>query len=201
MALPAIPLAIAATAQAVSSGVQAFEANKNATYAAKVADYNAKVDIANAQQQAMNAQANIQAQRIQGQEYLSRQRASYAASGILSDSGSAMAVQATTAAKMEHDIQQYWNETQQKEAQLYTKAQMDVSEGKAQAKAYHLSAAADMFKAAGSIALAFAGASSALSGATATEQAAGDLSTPAFADPSAATFNPTLARTITPYYS
>ena len=140
MALPAIPLAIAATAQAVSSGVQAFEANKNATYAAKVADYNAKVDIANAQQQAMNAQANIQSQRTQGQELLSRQRAAYAASGVLSDSGSALAVQATTAARMEHDIQQYWNETQQKEAQEYTKAQLEVAQGKAQAKAYHLAA-------------------------------------------------------------
>ena len=158
MALPAIPLAIAGATAATAYGVQAYEASKNATYAAKVADYNAKVDIANAQQQAMNAQANIQSQREEGGELLSRQRAAYAASGVLSDSGSSLAVQATTAARLEQNIQQYWNETQQKESQLYTAAGMEVSKGKAQAKAYHLEAAADMFKAVGSMALAFSGA-------------------------------------------
>jgi len=166
MALPAIPLAIAAVGSATALGVQAYEASKNATYAAKVADYNAKVDIANAQQQAMNAQANIQTQRKEGGELLSRQRAAYAASGVLSDSGSSLAVQATTAARLEQNIQQYWNETQQKESQLYTAAGMEVAKGKAQAKAYHLEAAADMFKAVGSMALAFAGGAGSLGSAT-----------------------------------
>jgi hypothetical protein len=156
MALPAVPLLVAGAAGAVSSGVQAYEANKSATYAAKVADYNANVDIANAKQQAMNAQANIQSERQQGAELLSKQRASYAASGVLSGTGSALAVQATTAARLEHNIQQYWNEVQQKESQLYTQAGMEVAKGKAEAKAYHLSAAADMFKAVGSMALTFA---------------------------------------------
>ena len=88
---------------------------------------------------------------------------------------------------MEHDIQQYWNETQQKEAQEYTKAQMEVAQGKAQAKAYHLAAAADMFKAVGSMALAFAG--GAPGSSLASEQAAGDLA--------GNTFTPTMSRLIT----
>jgi len=173
MALPAIPLAIAATAQAVSSGVQAFEASKSASYAAKVADYNAKVEIANAQQQAMNAQANIQKERIADESYLSTQRAGYAASGILSDSGSPLMVQATTAARMEANIQQQWMTAQQQEAAGYAQAQADVMQGKQQAKAYHLQEMADIFKGVGSIALAFAGGAS--GGSLASEQAAGDL--------------------------
>jgi len=175
MALPAIPLAIAATAQAVSAGVQAYDASKSASYAAKVADYNAKVDIANAQQQAMNAQANITKERVQNEAYLSSQRAAYAASGILSDSGSPLMVQATTAARMETNIQQQWMTAQQQEATGYAAAEQAVAQGKAQAEAYHLQGMADIFKGVGSIALAFAGAP-ASTGSLASVQAAGDLS-------------------------
>jgi hypothetical protein len=146
--------------QAVGNIVSGFEAGKQATYAAKVADYNAKVDIANAEQAAMNSVANIQKQRLQGEQYLSSQRASYAASGVLSDTGSAMAVQATTAARLEQNIQQYWAQTQQKEAQGYSQAQLEVMQGKQRAQMYHLAAAADFFKAAGNIANAVAGSSS-----------------------------------------
>jgi len=81
-------MAVGSAFQAVGNITAAIEANKQATYAAKVADYNANVEIANAKQQAMNAQANIQQERKAGEGYLSKQRATYAASGVLSDSGS-----------------------------------------------------------------------------------------------------------------
>lgn len=145
-------MAVGQAFQAVGNIFSGYEAGKQATYAAKVADYNAKVDIANAQQQAMNAQANIQSERLKDQEYLSHQRAAYAASGVLSDTGTPMAVQATTAARLEHGIQQYWNQVQQKEAQEYTQAQLDVMRGKQQAQAYHMQAIGDYFQAAGNIA-------------------------------------------------
>ena len=145
-------MAVGQAFQAVGNISAGIEANKMATYAAKVADYNANVDIANAQQQAMNAQANIQSERLKGEEYLSHQRAAYAASGVLSDTGTPMAVQATTAARLEHGIQQYWNQVQQKEAQEYTQAQLDVMRGKQQAEAYHMQAIGDYFQAAGNIA-------------------------------------------------
>jgi hypothetical protein len=145
-------MAVGQAFQAVGNIFSGFEAGKQATYAAKVADYNANVDIANAKQEAMNATANIQAQRLQGQEYLSRQRAAYAASGVLSDTGSAMAVQASSAARMEQSIQQYWAQVQERESSQYAAAQLQLSEGKQQAKMYHLQAAGDFFKAAGNIA-------------------------------------------------
>ena len=150
-------MAVGQAFQAVGNIFSGYEAGKQATYAAKVADYNAKVDIANAQQQAMNAQANIQSERLKGEEYLSHQRAAYAASGVLSDTGTPMAVQATTAARLEHGIQQYWNQAQQKETQEYTQAQLDVMRGKQQAEAYHMQAIGDYFQAAGNIANAIAG--------------------------------------------
>ena len=144
-------MAVGSAFQAVGDIFTGYQAGKQATYAAKVADYNAKVDIANAQQEAMNAQANIQSQRLKDEAYLSSQRAAYAASGVLSDTGTPMAVQATTAARLEHNIQQYWNQVQQREATGYTQAQMDVMRGKQQAQAYHMQAIGDYFKAAGDI--------------------------------------------------
>jgi len=82
-------------------------------------------------------------------------------------------VQATTAARMEANIQQQWMTAQQQEAAGYAQAQADVMQGKQQAKAYHLQEMADIFKGVGSIALAFAGGAS--GGSLASEQAAGDL--------------------------
>ena len=150
-------MAVGSAFQAVGDIFGGIQAGKQATYAAKVADYNANVDIANAKQQAMNAVANIQSERLKGEAYQSSQRAAYAASGVLSDSGSAMAVQATTAARMEQGIQQYWNEAQQRESTQYAGAQMEVLKGKQQAQAYHMQAIGDYFKAAGDIANAIQG--------------------------------------------
>jgi hypothetical protein len=150
-------MAVGSAFQAVGDIFGGIQAGKQATYAAKVADYNANVDIANAKQQAMNSVANIQSERLKGEAYQSSQRAAYAASGVLSDSGSAMAVQATTAARMEQGIQQYWNEAQQRESTQYAGAQMEVLKGKQQAQAYHMQAIGDYFKAAGDIANAIQG--------------------------------------------
>jgi len=150
-------MAVGSAFQAVGDVFGGIQAGKQATYAAKVADYNAKVDIANAQQQAMNAVANIQTERLKNETYLSSQRAAYAASGILSDTGSALGVQATTAARMEQGIQQYWNEAQQRESTAYAGAQAEVLQGKQQAQAYHMQAIGDYFKAAGDIATAIGG--------------------------------------------
>ena len=137
---------------AASAAMQASAASKQATTAAQIGDYNAKVDIANAEQLAKNANVNIQKQRTENQSYLSSQRAAYAASGILSGTGSPMTVQATTAGRMEEDVQQYWYSVQQKESTLYAAAQLGVYEGHEQASAYHLQGAAAIFKGIGSVA-------------------------------------------------
>ena len=159
-------MAVGSAFQAVGDIFGGIQANKQATYAAKVADYNANVDIANAKQQAMNTQANITKERISDASYLSSQRAGYAASGILSDSGSALMVQATTAARMEQNIQQQWTTAQQQEAAGYSAAQQSVQQGKQQAKSYHLQEMADIFKGVGSLALAFAGGAGSLGSAS-----------------------------------
>jgi len=150
-------MSVGSAFQAAGNIYSAFQAGDQAKYAAKIADYNANVDIANAKQQAMNAQANIQQERKAGEGYLSKQRATYAASGVLSDSGSAMVVQGTTAAVLEHNIQQQWNQVQQQEALGYSAAAAEVSKGKQQAKMYHMQAVGDMFKAVGNIANAIQG--------------------------------------------
>ena len=141
-------LAISAAAT-VASSIQAANAAKKqaalagqqATVATQVADYNAKVDQANAEQLAMDAHANIERQRADNATYLSSQRAAYAASGILSGTGSPLAVQATTAGRMEEDVQNYWRRTQQQENNLYGAAQMERFGGEQQARAYREEAA------------------------------------------------------------
>lgn len=159
MAIAAIGFTVADTivaatsvaATATSAYLSAKASSQQASAAAQAANYNAKLDIANAQQQAMNAQANIAKQRQDDQSYRSNQRAALAASGVLSGTGSPMALQATTAGRQEQNIQQYWTSTQQHEATQYAAAQEGVYEGAEAADTYHLQGAADIFKGIGSI--------------------------------------------------
>lgn len=148
----AVALVVAAVASVASAGVSYAASQKQAAAATQAANYNAQVDIANAQQLAMDANANIQRERLSDQEYLSKQRAAFAASGILSDTGSPLAVQATSAGRMEQDIQQYWTTTQQKESQLYAAAQEGIYQGQEQASLYHLQGAASILQGIGSAA-------------------------------------------------
>lgn len=148
----AIPYIIEAVAAAASTTVAVEASNRQAAAAAQAADYNAAVDKANANQLAMNANANIQRQRQQDQEYQSNQRAALAASGVLSGTGSPMALQATTAGRQEQDIQTYWTSVQEKESQLYSSAAEGVYEGQEEADIYHLQGAADIFNGVGSVA-------------------------------------------------
>jgi hypothetical protein len=145
---------IASTAVASAAGsayMSARASSQQATAAAQAADYNAKVDVANAQQLSLDANANIQKQRQQDQEYQSDQRAAFAASGVLSGTGSPMEVQATTAGRQEQDIQQYWTSVQEKESQLYASAQEGVVEGEEEADIYHLQGAGDIFSGIGNM--------------------------------------------------
>lgn len=147
----AIPIIIAAAAAAV----QVTAANKQAAVATSVANYNAKLDIKNAQQLALNAQANVAKQRTENEAYRSKIRVAYAASGILSGSGTPMSVLATTAGRQEQDIQNYWSSVNQKSDQYYAKAAEGIAEGDAMADVYHLQAASAAIKGIGSMASAF----------------------------------------------
>lgn len=146
----------AGVAALTAAGFEAVSASKAASSAAAMGDYNAKVDIANAQQTSLDAAQNVRNQRIEDQSFLSGQRASYAASGVLSGTGSAMAVQATSAGRMEQNIQQYWQNENAKINQDYASAQVGVYQGQEQASTDHLEGASDIFKGIGS-ALSIAG--------------------------------------------
>jgi hypothetical protein len=150
--------ATSATLSLTAAGLEAGAASKAATSAAKMGDYNAKVDIANATQTSLDAAQNVRNKRIEDQSYLSGQRASYAASGVLSGTGSAMAVQATTAGRMEQNIQQYWQNENAKINQDWASAQLGVYQGQEQAGMDHLQGAADIFKGIGSAAAIMGGA-------------------------------------------
>jgi hypothetical protein len=134
------------------AGLQAASASKAATSAAQMGDYNAKVDIANALQTSETAAQNVRNQRIEDQSFLSGQRAQYAASGVLSGTGSAMQVQATTAGRMEQNIQQYWQDENAKINQYWASAQVGIYQGEEQASTDHLEGAADIFKGIGTAA-------------------------------------------------
>ena len=151
-AIPYIVEAVAAAGAVASTAVAVNASERQAAAASQAANYNADVDIANAKQLSMDANANIQKQRQQDQEYQSNQRAALAASGVLSGTGSPMALQATTAGRQEQDIQTYWTSVQEKESQLYGSAEEGVYEGEEEADIYHLQGAGDIFSGVGSLA-------------------------------------------------
>ena len=153
MAIFALVMSLASTA------LKAGASSDQAKAAAQAADYNASVDRANADQLAFDTSSNIEKERVAGESYMSTQRAQYAASGILSGTGSAMIVQATTAGRMEQTIQQQWTATQEKENLLYGAAAEGVLEGQEAASMYHLQEAADIFQGIGSIASTMGGSS------------------------------------------
>jgi len=145
-----VATSVAATAASATLSEEA--SSRQAKAATQAADYNAAVDAANAKQTALNANANIERQRQDDATYQSDQRAALAASGVLSDTGSPMVVQATTAGRQEQDIQQYWTSVQEKESNLYAAGEEGIYEGAEQADIYHLQGAAEIFSGIGSIA-------------------------------------------------
>ncbi len=146
-----VPIVLVA-ATAATTAMQVSASAKGAALAESTAKYNSSVDIANAQQAQLNAAANIRAKRADDQAYRSKIRVAYAASGILSGSGSPMQVLATTAGRQEQDIANYWNETNQKSDRYYGAAKEGIREGEAQSDLYHLQGAAAVVKGIGSMA-------------------------------------------------
>jgi hypothetical protein len=103
MAFPAIAMAVAAGAQVASTIASVKGAQAQAKAQSQTADYNAQV--ANQNAYIANQQADAisqQQQRIQAQ-HMGAMIASYGASGIEADTGSAMDVLADSAARMQLD--------------------------------------------------------------------------------------------------
>lgn len=133
-------VAVVGTAASVgATGYSMYAQNKAAKNAAAVdtaaAAYNAKYDEAMARQLDLDTIQNVRTQRKEGEVYLSKQRASYAAAGVLENSGSALASEITNAGRLEQQLQQQWVNSQQKQQAYYSKARVGVLEGEARAEA------------------------------------------------------------------
>lgn len=114
-----------------------YSQKKAADSAAQVdtatAAFNARYDVTQAQQLDLDTLQNIRTDRQNGKVYLSKMDAAYASAGVLSNTGSALHAQVTTAGRLEQQIQQTYLDSQQKQQALYTKAQAGILAGDAQA--------------------------------------------------------------------
>jgi hypothetical protein len=132
--MPVVLLAISAAASVYG----AVESSKSARNAAKVdtatANYNARLDEAMSKQLDLDTQKNIQTERKANAIYLSKQEASYASAGVLSNSGSALDAQLTNAGIMEQKIQQDQVNLSQKQQQYASSARAGRLEGSARAE-------------------------------------------------------------------
>jgi hypothetical protein len=121
----------------VMQGVSMYQQNKaakaSAALAEKTAQYNAEVDLSDAKQIELDADANEISARKDAAVYSSRQRAAYAASGVL-NTGSPLAVQASTAANLEQRIQQQRLDAGREVSKRQSAAQAGILYGEATAK-------------------------------------------------------------------
>lgn len=109
-------------------------AKSSAAQAVDTASYNAAVDLAEAKQIDMDAKANMDAARREAAVYTSRQQSAYVSSGVL-NTGSALAVQAETAGRLEQQIQQERNNSRRAVSERVQAARLGVIYGDRQASA------------------------------------------------------------------
>lgn len=132
--MPVALLAVSVAAQGYSM-YKTNKANKAAAATAvETADYNARVGLQEAKQIELDAAANYDAMRDDAAIYTSRQQSAYAASGVL-NTGSALAVQAETASRLEQQIQQDRNNALRESEKRRTAARMGVLYGQREASA------------------------------------------------------------------
>ncbi len=133
--MPVAFLAVAAAATVYS----AVEQNKAARNAAQVdratADYNARFDEQMSKQADLDTQQNIKTERKEDAIYLSKQHASYAAAGVLANTGSALDAQLTNVGVMEQRHQQEQVNISQEQQRYAASARVGRLEGEARASA------------------------------------------------------------------
>ena len=159
-----MPIALAAVAvievaaTVASAAEQKSAAGQAANVATQTAAYNAKVDQADAAQIDADTIQNIDNERQDAAVYMSKQASAYVASGIVANSGSALAVQVATAGKFAQREQQQYADAQAKEENLASQAQAGVAYGAAQADADHMEGLAAIIGGAGKVATEVGGA-------------------------------------------
>ncbi len=127
-----LALLVVAAAGAVYSGIEQHKAaSKAGQVDTATANYNAKLDEAQSAQLDLDTQQNIRTERQDDAIYLSRQASSYAAAGVLANTGSALDAQILNAGRFEQKIQQQWVDTNQRQKQLGAAAKVGRLEGSA----------------------------------------------------------------------
>lgn len=151
-AATATAVGVAAVGTTASIGLQAYgmvQQNKANKAAAKVAQetaqYNASVDQNAARQIELDAEANAKNAHQEAQVYLSRQRAAFAASGVLAE-GSPLAAEATTAGRIEQRIQQDRSNALREAMQRDSSAQATLRYGAATTEALRRQNEIDMLR-------------------------------------------------------
>lgn len=135
--MPAIPIIMVAASVAATSYsmAQQNKAAKTSEQLSKdTAGYNAKVDRANATQTELDATQNEANARRDAAVYTSRQQAAYASSGVL-NTGSALAVEAETAGRLNQRILQDKLNAGREAEKMRSAATVGVMYGDAQASA------------------------------------------------------------------
>lgn len=128
-----IALGLSAAATVYGASQQKRAADQAAQVDTAAADYNARLDRAQEKQIDLDTVQNIRTERQNAAMLLSRQAASYAASGVLATTGSPMHVQVTNAGRLEQRIQQQWQDAQFRMQTLESQARMGIAAGAAQA--------------------------------------------------------------------
>ena len=149
-AATATAVGVSTTIGVAGLGAQAYgmvQANRASQNAAKLAtatsDYNARVDEADAKQIELDSSENTRRAREEARIYTSRQLAAFAASGVLV-SGSPLAVMATTAGRIEQQIQQEAQDRKRQANRLRDSARMTRLYGESSAAGIRERARADL---------------------------------------------------------
>lgn len=145
MPVPAIIGVVSLVAQGVGMAQQNKANNASANLATSTAAYNARVDRAQEAQIEEDSTANTRLAREQEAIYTSRQRTAYAASGVL-NTGSALAVQVETRARMEQQTLQDHSNAMREAARQESAAQQGIAYGAAQASAIRTNNSISMLK-------------------------------------------------------
>lgn len=146
--IPVIMLAATAASMAMQASAMAkgnAAAKASAQLAKDTAGYNQRVDEAGATQTELDSDANIAANRKDASIYLSRQKTAFAANGVLS-TGSALAVEATTAGQLEQRVLQDRTNALRQAEQQRAAGRMGVLYGDAQASGIMAQNSVDMMR-------------------------------------------------------
>lgn len=135
-----IPLILAVAQEVMQAGGMGAQDTANRISEARtlaMGKYNAKLDNLDADQLEKDTDVNLALMRQKNKVYLSRQRAGYAANGIL-NTGSPLAVQAETAGRLEMGVKQEYINSRRKIDMLHSEADAGLRSSAATAQAYNI---------------------------------------------------------------